>query len=99
MCFTRFWKTGIRRGYGYNSRPHAIICSAVQEGGKFIKVMQSSGLTSSEKKIQYPLSEKMMRPASNPNYYDGLLKELNEAPTRSWLQSTINRWKGFLRFS
>lgn len=48
---------------------------------------------------QYPLSEKMMRPASNPNYYDGLLKELNEAPTRSWFKSMVNRWKGSLRFS
>ena len=48
---------------------------------------------------QYPLSEKMMRPASNPNYYDGLLKELNEAPTRSWFQSMVIRWKGSLRFS
>ncbi|KAF6235605.1 hypothetical protein HO173_006288 [Letharia columbiana] len=47
----------------------------------------------------YPLSEKMMRPASNPNYYDGLLKELNEAPTRSWFQSMVIRWKGSLRFS
>ena len=40
-----------------------------------------------------------MRPASNPNYYDGLLKELEEAPKRSWLQSVVNRWKGALRFT
>lgn len=52
-----------------------------------------------EYRNQYPLSEKMMRPASNPNYYDGLLKELNEAPTRSWFQSMVIRWKGSLRFS
>ncbi len=49
--------------------------------------------------MQYPLSEKMMRPASNPTYYEGLLKELDEAPKRSWFQSVVNRWKGSLRFS
>ena len=48
---------------------------------------------------QYPLSDKMMKPASNPRYYDELLKEMDEAPKRSWLQSVLNRWKGFLRFS
>ncbi|KAM0798659.1 hypothetical protein BDR22DRAFT_891059 [Usnea florida] len=47
----------------------------------------------------YPLSEKMMRPASNPIYYDRLLKELDEAPRRSWFKSMLNRWKGALRFS
>ncbi|KAL2057693.1 hypothetical protein ABVK25_002077 [Lepraria finkii] len=47
----------------------------------------------------YPLSERTMKPASNPKYYDDLLKELNEAPTRSWFQSMVSRWKGFLRFS
>lgn len=48
---------------------------------------------------QYPLSEKMMKPASNPTYYDVLLKELDAAPKRSWFKSVINRWKGSLRFS
>lgn len=40
-----------------------------------------------------------MRPASNPGYYEALVKELNEAPTRSWFGSMVKRWKGFLRFS
>lgn len=48
---------------------------------------------------QYPLSDKMMKPASNPKYYDELLKEIDEAPKRSWFQGVLNRWKGFLRFS
>lgn len=48
---------------------------------------------------QYPLSEKMLKPHSNPKYYENLLKELDEAPRRSWLQSKLNKWKGFLRFS
>ena len=57
----------------------------------------SNGLMSGGE--QYPLSEKMMKPASNPKYYDELLKEINEAPKRSWFKSVLNRWKGFLRFS
>lgn len=40
-----------------------------------------------------------MRPASNPDYYDNLVKELDEAPNRSRFQSWVNKWKGFLRFS
>ena len=48
--------------------------------------------------LQYPLSEMMMKPASDPEYYGRLVKELNEAPTRSWLQSKIQKWKGAFRF-
>ncbi|MCJ1429094.1 hypothetical protein MMC29_007007 [Sticta canariensis] len=48
---------------------------------------------------KYPLSDRIMKPASNPAYYDNLLREFREAPQRSWFQTLINRWKGFLRFS
>ena len=61
-----------------------------------------NGLTTTEYRflyIQYPLSEKMLKPHSNPKYYENLLKELDEAPKRSWFQSRLNKWKGFLRFS
>ena len=47
---------------------------------------------------QYPSSETTMRPASSPKYYDGLLRELNEAPTGSGFQSAVDRWRGFVRF-
>ena len=49
--------------------------------------------------IQYPLAERMMKPASNPKHYEDLVKELEEAPKRSWLAAKLNRWKGFLRLS
>ncbi|KAL9103316.1 MAG: hypothetical protein Q9163_001622 [Psora crenata] len=48
---------------------------------------------------KYPLSERMMKPASNPTHYEDLVKELEEAPNRSWLGAKLNKWKGFLRFS
>lgn len=38
-----------------------------------------------------------MRPTSNPTYYDDLLKELEQAPQRSWFATQITKWKGFLR--
>lgn len=48
---------------------------------------------------KYPLSERMLHPLSNPSHYKDLVKELEEAPTRSWLASKLNKWKGFLRLS
>ncbi|MCJ1381512.1 hypothetical protein MMC17_004623 [Xylographa soralifera] len=48
---------------------------------------------------KYPLSEHLMKPQSNPKYYDNLITELEEAPTRSWFQRQINKWKGSLRMT
>jgi len=48
---------------------------------------------------KYPLSNRLMKPASNPTYYENLIQELRDAPQRSWIGRMINRWKGFLRFS
>ena len=47
---------------------------------------------------QYPITGLLMKPASNPTYYTDLMKELEEAPERSWFGRAVNRWKGFLRF-
>ncbi|ESZ96798.1 hypothetical protein SBOR_2799 [Sclerotinia borealis F-4128] len=49
-------------------------------------------------RIKYPLTSKIMKPASNPTYYEDLIKELEEAPHRSWFQQQVNKWKGALRF-
>ncbi|MCJ1298519.1 hypothetical protein MMC08_001309 [Hypocenomyce scalaris] len=48
---------------------------------------------------KYPITEHLMKPASNPSYYEDLMAELQAAPQRSWLGSMVNKWKGFLRFS
>ena len=39
-----------------------------------------------------------MTPASNPTHYTDLVRELDEAPDRTWFGSMTHRWKGFLRF-
>ncbi|MCJ1405585.1 hypothetical protein MMC11_008813 [Xylographa trunciseda] len=48
---------------------------------------------------KYPLSQNLMKPQSNPTYYENLIKELDEAPTRSWFARQVNKWKGSLRMT
>lgn len=46
---------------------------------------------------QYPVTERTMRPLGQPDYYEKLLKELDIAPKRTWLQRQLNSWKGWIR--
>ncbi|KAL2829020.1 hypothetical protein BDW59DRAFT_142734 [Aspergillus cavernicola] len=46
----------------------------------------------------YPLSPKLRRPASNPDHYDNLLREFEEAPSRDWFGRLGKRLRGLLRF-
>jgi cytochrome b pre-mRNA-processing protein 6 len=48
---------------------------------------------------EFPLPQMLRRPASNPTYYDDLITEMQEAPTRSWIGSLIKRVQGSFRFS
>ncbi|KAJ9666018.1 hypothetical protein H2201_003929 [Coniosporium apollinis] len=48
---------------------------------------------------KYPVSDSLLKPKSNPTYYDDLIRELEQAPDRNWFQRTLNKWKGFLRLS
>lgn len=50
-------------------------------------------------RLQYPITERLTKPVSNPSYYEDLMTELQEAPRRSWFSSIVNKWRGFLRFS
>lgn len=47
---------------------------------------------------KYPITGSLMKPASNPTHYEDLIKEFEAAPHRGWMERTLNRWKGFLRF-
>lgn len=47
----------------------------------------------------YPLPASLRRPASGPAYYDNLIKEMEEAPSRSWLGNVVNRIKGSFRLT
>ncbi|PYH89926.1 hypothetical protein BO71DRAFT_402644, partial [Aspergillus ellipticus CBS 707.79] len=46
---------------------------------------------------RYPLSPRMRRPASDPDYYDNLIREFDEAPSRDWLGRLKKRMSGLLR--
>ncbi|BDD55575.1 hypothetical protein MAP00_001074 [Monascus purpureus] len=47
---------------------------------------------------RYPLSPKLRFPASDPNYYDNLVREFEEAPGRNWLGRAKKRLSGLFRF-
>ncbi|KAL4997244.1 hypothetical protein BDV10DRAFT_186432 [Aspergillus recurvatus] len=47
---------------------------------------------------RYPLSEKLRHPASNPDHYDNLLREFEEAPNRDIMGRIRKRLSGLLRF-
>ncbi|KAL3491628.1 hypothetical protein BJX62DRAFT_204717 [Aspergillus germanicus] len=46
---------------------------------------------------RYPLSPKLRRPASNPDHYDNLIREFEEAPSRDWLGRLWKRLSGQFR--
>lgn len=47
----------------------------------------------------FPIPQTVRYPQSNPSHYDDLIKELEEAPTRSWTDSLMKKIKGSIRFS
>ncbi|KAL4788216.1 hypothetical protein BJX76DRAFT_316669 [Aspergillus varians] len=47
---------------------------------------------------RYPLSPKLRHPASNPDHYDNLIREFDEAPSRDWLGRIGKRLRGLFRF-
>ncbi|PQE32387.1 hypothetical protein CJF32_00001141 [Rutstroemia sp. NJR-2017a WRK4] len=70
----------------------------VNEKAELRQVNALYSLLEDRYKRKYPLSDKIMKPASNPNLYQDLLKELEAAPTRTYFQGLINRWKKMVRF-
>ncbi|KAL8375855.1 hypothetical protein RB595_007129 [Gaeumannomyces hyphopodioides] len=48
-------------------------------------------------KNRYRIREQTFRPRSSPDYYDNLIRELDEAPTRSAWSRWMTRIKGMVR--
>ena len=46
-----------------------------------------------------PLPQSLRSPASNPTHYDDLVREMAEAPSRSWLGNMVKRVKGSFRLT
>ncbi|KAK0724882.1 hypothetical protein B0H67DRAFT_598340 [Lasiosphaeris hirsuta] len=47
--------------------------------------------------LKYKLSDKIMRPRSNPTYYTDLLVEIEEAPNRTWFNRIAKKFGGMFR--
>ncbi|KAI1485915.1 hypothetical protein F5X96DRAFT_682431 [Biscogniauxia mediterranea] len=50
-------------------------------------------------KKKYVITGSLLRPKSNPTYFTDLVKELEEAPSRSWFDRLKLRLKGLVRIS
>ncbi|KAH8645785.1 hypothetical protein BX600DRAFT_519362 [Xylariales sp. PMI_506] len=48
-------------------------------------------------KKRYPVTGTLLKPRSHPTYFADLLRELEEAPTRSWFGRFWLRMKGVVR--
>lgn len=48
---------------------------------------------------RYPLPAKLRRPASNPDYYENVMREFQEAPNRSFMEKIKKRLAGMFRLS
>lgn len=48
---------------------------------------------------KYQIAPNMIKPASNPTYYEDLVADLQAAPSRSWFQAWLTRLGGMVRFS
>jgi len=76
----------------------AVANSAIDEKVELEQVNAIYSLLENRYSRKYPITGSLLKPASNPTHYTDLVKELEEAPDRSWFGRTVNRWKGFLRF-
>lgn len=47
---------------------------------------------------RYPLPMKLRYPASDPEHYDAVAREFEEAPTRTWWERVQKRLSGMIRF-
>jgi len=71
---------------------------AVDESAELEQINALYGLLEGRYEKKYPLQNSLLTPQSKPNHYADLVKELDEAPTRSFWARLSNQWRGFARF-
>ncbi|KAF2200981.1 hypothetical protein GQ43DRAFT_463544 [Delitschia confertaspora ATCC 74209] len=47
---------------------------------------------------RYPTSPGLLRPTSNPEYYETLMAEIERAPNKSWLKAVWDEWRMKVRW-
>ncbi|KAF3078455.1 hypothetical protein TWF569_003618 [Orbilia oligospora] len=55
------------------------------------------GLVNNRYQKKYPVKS-LAEPGFDPEYYNRLIAELDQAPKRNWLTAYLNSWKGFIRW-
>ncbi|KAF2869118.1 hypothetical protein BDV95DRAFT_609358 [Massariosphaeria phaeospora] len=48
---------------------------------------------------KYPMSAELLKPASNPEHYENLMREIERAPTKTWVQAKLDEWRMKIRWS
>ncbi|KAL2140502.1 hypothetical protein VTI28DRAFT_3745 [Corynascus sepedonium] len=76
-----------------------VTAGATQEQADLKQANALYSLLQDRYKNKYRSPEKLFEPRSNPTYYKDLLKELEEAPHRSWLGRLTKRLSGMIRFT
>ncbi|CUS11405.1 unnamed protein product [Tuber aestivum] len=71
--------------------------SKFDEGYEKRQLNALSSLLEDRYKKMYPITDRILMPKSQPDYYKKLLDELDVAPKRSWLEGQLNSWKGWIR--
>ncbi|KAK3361775.1 hypothetical protein B0T24DRAFT_598688 [Lasiosphaeria ovina] len=79
--------------------PHALKNGVSKAEAEMKQANAFYSLLENRYKSIYKLKGDIMNPHSNPTYYQDLITELDEAPTRSWLDRTLNKFKGMIRFT
>ncbi|KAH8895913.1 hypothetical protein GQ53DRAFT_819872 [Thozetella sp. PMI_491] len=57
------------------------------------------GLLDNRYKSRHRISPHLLKPTSNPDYYTALLREIDEAPKRSWIDRMAKKFGGMIRLS
>ncbi|EPS33305.1 hypothetical protein POX_a01708 [Penicillium oxalicum] len=98
-------QTYIQRQLGENQTPNTPSQSqSTSEGApKAIPPISESSVNALSALLEnrfankFPLSQKIRYPASDPEYYDNLIREFEEAPNRDWFGRLRKRLGGLLR--
>ncbi|KAI2634427.1 hypothetical protein GGS21DRAFT_517754 [Xylaria nigripes] len=69
----------------------------LSEGEQLKQANALYSLLDNRYKKAYPITGSLLQPKSNPTYFTDLLRELEEAPSRSFLDRLLLRLKGIVR--
>ncbi|PUU83313.1 hypothetical protein B9Z19DRAFT_1189749 [Tuber borchii] len=111
LSFPDFLRRRIEQEFGAPHPPNSSPLSAVsttttkevEAQSKFDEVYEKrqlnalSSLLEDRYKKMYPVTDHILMPKGQPDYYKKLLEELEVAPKRSWFERQLNSWRGWIR--